>query len=288
MMPRDVSNVGASVRQRLLNRARRESRPLQELATLYAMERFLFRLGRSAHAERFVLKGGLMTLTWAGEFGRLTRDVDLLGRAPNSPSVVAGIVREVLEVRVEDGVKFNLDSVAASELRTAAAYAGVRVSFRGDLAGMLLHLQLDVGFGDVVVPAPDWTDYPQLLDYGSPRVLGYPPEATLAEKLHAIVQLGHANTRMKDYYDLWTASRLAITTPERLGEAVHHTFTCRRTLVPNNVPPGLTPDFAADPQKNAQWLAFLRKSRVNAPPLVEVVEASALLAAPAFEYARAR
>ncbi len=286
MTDRKLTNVGASVRQRLLNRARDDGRPFQELATLYAMERFLFRLGRSPHADRFVLKGGLMTLTWAGEYARVTRDIDLLGWGVNSVAAVAQRLSEVLAVEAEDGVVFDVASVEASEITVEAAYVGVRATFVGDLAGMKLHLQVDVGFGDVVVPAPDWINYPELLDLGAPRVLGYPPEATLAEKLHAIVVLGLTNSRMKDYYDLWTAVRHGNTTSESLGAAIRHTFARRGTPLPSELPVGLTEAFATDPAKLAQWAAFVRKSKLEAPPLADVVDQAAVLAVSALEVAR--
>ena len=286
MTDRPLTNVAASVRQRLLNRARAEGRAFQELATLYAMERFLFRLGRSPHAERFVLKGGLMTLTWAGEYGRVTRDIDLLGRGANSVDAVIARLREVLAVEVADGLRFDGDSVSGREITVETAYVGVRVGFTGDLAGMVLRMQVDVGFGDAVVPAPKWVDYPQLLDLGAPRLLGYPAEATLAEKLHAIVVLGLTNSRMKDYYDLWTAARLRVVTAEGLGEAIRHTFARRGTDVPVGLPEGLTAAFAEDAGKRAQWAGFVRKSRLEAPSLVEVVEVVAGLAATGFVGAR--
>lgn len=285
-MDRGLTNIAASVRQRLLNRARAEGRAFQELATLYAMERFLYRLGRSQHADRFVLKGGLMTLTWAGEYARVTRDIDLLGWGANSVNAVTTRVREVLAVEVEDGVRFDVDSVRGGEIRVETAYVGARVLFEGDLSGMVLHLQVDVGFGDAVVPEPTWIVYPQLLDLGAPRLLGYPAEATLAEKLHAVVMLGHTNSRMKDYYDLWTAWRLGIVSAEGLGAALRHTFARRETPLPEELPAGLLPTFASDPSKLAQWAGFVRKSKLPAPGLDEVVRASAELAAPAFVVAR--
>lgn len=282
MIDRKVTNVAASVRQRLLNRARAEGRAFQELATLYAMERFLYRLGRSPHAERFVLKGGLMTLVWAGEYARVTRDIDLLGRGANSVGAVVARVCEVLVVEADDGMRFDAGSVGGSEITVDTAYVGVRVSFVADLAGMVLRMQADVGFGDAVVPEPQWIDYPQMLDLGAPRLLGYPAEATLAEKLHAIVARGLTNSRMKDYYDLWTAARLGVVTPEGLGDAIRHTFARRGTALPERLPEGLTTVFAQDAAKQAQWAAFVRKSRLVAPSLAEVVEAAAQLAGPGF------
>ncbi|MCB9779182.1 MAG: nucleotidyl transferase AbiEii/AbiGii toxin family protein [Alphaproteobacteria bacterium] len=286
MTDRRLTNVAASVRQRLLNRAKAEGRVFQELATLYVMERFLYRLGRSPHAEHFVLKGGLMTLTWAGEHARLTRDIDLLGRGASTVDAVVKRVRDVLSVEADDGVRFDVGSASGSEITVDAAYVGVRVVFRADLAGMVIKMQVDVGFGDAVVPEPGWVEYPQLLDLGAPRLLGYPAEATLAEKLHAVVVLGLANSRMKDYYDFWTAARLGVVTAEGLGEAVRHTFERRETPLPEGLPEGLTAAFAEDPTKRAQWAGFVRKSRLEAPSLAEVVEVAAGLAEGGFEEAR--
>jgi hypothetical protein len=280
------TNVAASVRQRLLNRARAEGRVFQELATLYVMERFLYRLGRSPHAENFVLKGGLMTLTWAGEHARLTRDIDLLGRGASTVGAVVDRVREVLCVEAEDGVGFDVDSASGSEITVDATYVGARVVFRADLAGMIIKMQVDVGFGDAVVPEPAWVEYPQLLDLGAPRLLGYPAEATLAEKLHAVVVLGLTNSRMKDYYDFWTADRLGVVAAEGLGEAIRHTFERRGTPLPDGLPEGLTAAFAEDATKLAQWAGFVRKSRLEAPSLAEVVEVAAGLAEGGFEVAR--
>ena len=286
MTDRKLTNIAASVRQRLLNRARTEGRAFQELATLYAMERFLFRLGRSIHVDRFVLKGGLMTLTWAGEYARVTRDIDLLGLGANAVGTMVERIREVLAVEVDDGMRFDVTSVMGSEITVDTAYIGVRVAFVGELSGMVLRMQVDVGFGDAVVPEPRWLDYPQLLDLGAPRLLGYPAEATLAEKLHAVVVLGFANSRMKDYYDLWAAARLGVVTADGLGEAIRHTFHRRRTALPHGMPEGLTTPFADDPTKQAQWAGFVRKSRLEAPTLAEVVEVAAALAEDAFDSAR--
>ena len=286
MTPRALTNVAASVRQRLLNRARNEGRAFQELATIYAMERFLFRLSRSAHADRFVLKGGLMTLTWAGEYARITRDIDLLGWGERSVAAVVERMRAILEVQVEDGIHFDGSALRGQEITVEAAYVGVRLSFTAELAGMRLRMQVDVGFGDAVVPPPTWIEYPQLLDLGAPRLLGYPAAATLAEKLHAVVVLGFANSRMKDYWDLWSAWRLKVVTADELGVAIRHTFVRRGTPVPTTLPEGLTASFAEEADKLAQWKGFVRKSKLDAPPLAEVVAVAAELAKGGFAVAR--
>ena len=273
-MERKVTNTAASVRQRLLNRARSEGRAFQELATLYAMERFLYRLGRSPHAERFVLKGGLMTMTWAAEYARLTRDIDLLGRGTNSIEAVLRRIGEVLALEVDDGVPFDVGAVRGEQITAEAAYVGVRVLCPADLGGMALRMQIDVGFGDAVVPDPDWITYPQILDLGQPRLLGYPAEATLAEKLHAVVNLGLANSRMKDYYDLWVLTEQFQFTEAVLVEAVRRTFNRRSTVLPDGIPIGLSKEFGSDAIKNAQWNAFIRKVGTGntPPPLSGVIE----------------
>jgi hypothetical protein len=285
---KEPSNKTASLRQRLLNRARREARPFQSLATLYTMERFLFRLGSSELSDRFVLKGGLMTMTWAGDYARLTKDIDLLGRGANTVEEVVAAMSRVVQVEVaDDGIRFDPVSVAGEHITIDAAYVGVRARVVADFGGMEVRLQLDVGFGDAVVPPPTWFDYPQLLDSGCPRVLGYPPEATLAEKLHAACHHGHANSRMKDYYDLWVAGRIDVTTPSRLGLAVQHTFRRRDTPIPTALPPGLAASMAAIPEKVVQWEAFLRKSGLAAPRFDTVIAEVGELATHAFAAARA-
>ena len=210
-----------------------------------------------------------------------------MGWGSSSVDGVTKQLREVLAVEVEpDGLVFDLDSVVGQEIRSQAVYVGVRVLFSADLGGMALRMQVDVGFGDAVVPEPRWIDYPQLLDLGRPRLLGYPVEATLAEKLHAVVELGLTNSRMKDYYDLWAAQTLGITTPGALGAAIRHTFARRETAVPRELPEGLTSAFAGDVAKQTQWRAFVRKSKLSAPSLSDVMDAAVTLAAPAFEVAR--
>jgi hypothetical protein len=217
---------------------------------------------------------------------KVTRDVDLLGRGASTPDAVVGRIREVLSVEADDGVRFDAGSARGSTIAVDAAYLGVRVLLRADLAGMVIPMQIDVGFGDAVVPEPGWFEYPQLLDLGAPRLLGYPAEATLAEKLHAVVVLGRVNSRMKDYYDLWTADRLGVATAEGLGEAIRHAFERRGTPLPVGLPEGLTAAFAEDPMKRAQWAGFVRKSGLEGPSLAEVVAVAAGLAERGFEVAR--
>lgn len=194
----------------------------------------------------------------------------------------------MLSTQVDDGVSFDAASVVGTEISVESAYIGVRVSFNSELSGMILRMQIDVGFGDAVIPEPYWLDYPVLLDSRAPRLLGYPAEATLAEKLHAIVVLGLVNSRMKDYYDLWTAARLGVVSTEGLAEAIRHTFQRRQTAIPESLPLGLTEAFSKDRSKHVQWAGFIRKAGLKSPSLKEAVETAAWLAEPAFAVARAR
>ena len=150
-----TKNVGASVRQRLLNKARETGRPFSELLQYFAMERFLYRLSKSEYADKFVLKGALMLTAWNASLLRPTMDIDLLGRISNDIGVMAAIVREICAVRVEqdDGLVFDAATVKTERIAEAAEYEGVRIRFRATLDAARIQMQLDVGFGDVVVPA---------------------------------------------------------------------------------------------------------------------------------------
>lgn len=268
MTRRELKNVAASVHARLLNKAREEERRFDELLQYYAMERFLFRLGQSPHVERFVLKGALMLRTHAIEQPRLTRDIDLLGYGPSHIEHLEQVVRDCLGLDVpDDGMTFDPESVEGREISREAEYQGVRIRFTGHLGNARTAMQLDVGFGDAVVPGPIWIDYPELLDFGTPRLLGYTLESAIAEKYQAMVYLGMVNSRMKDFYDLWFLARGFSFDGEQLCRAIEATFSRRGTGLPADTPIALTPAFAEDPAKQRQWEAFLRKTRIDADEL---------------------
>ena len=268
MTRRELKNVAASVHARLLNKAREEGRRFDELLQYYAMERFLFRLSQSPHVERFVLKGALMLRTHAIEQPRLTRDIDLLGFGPSRTEHLEQIVRDCLRLHVpDDGLSFDPGSVEGSEISREAEYQGVRIRFKGHLGNARTVMQVDIGFGDAIVPGPIWIDYPELLDFGTPRLLGYTLESAIAEKYQAMVYLGMVNSRMKDFYDLWFLARGFSFDGERLCQAIEATFSRRQTDLPADTPVALTPAFSDDPAKQRQWEAFLRKTRIDADEL---------------------
>jgi hypothetical protein len=258
-----IKNMSASVRQRLLNYAQASGRPFGEVLQYYAMERFLYRLSVSPHSGRFLLKGALLLTAWRAAASRPTMDIDLLGRTSNEVERIVQLMQEVLQVDVpNDGIVFDPASFAAGAIREDADYSGVRVTFTGNLAAARIHMQIDIGFGDVVTPAPEKLSYPTILDFPAPVLFGYNRETAIAEKLQALVQLRMLNSRMKDYYDLWLLSRDPELNIATLREAIQRTFRNRNTAI-EVAPVGLSAEFCNDPVKQAQWQAFLKRSSLN-------------------------
>lgn len=265
-------NTAASVRARLLAKARTDKQDFNLVLTRYALERLLYRLSVSAHADHFLLKGALLFDLWFDIPHRPTRDADLLGVGSAEIPYVEAAFRDICTVELDDGIRFQPDSVHAEEIRKEANYSGVRVTLIGLLDGARCHVQVDVGFGDAVTPGPEVVDYPVMLpDMPAPKLRAYPRYTVVAEKLEALVWLGIANSRMKDYFDLWILSRHTDFDGALLCKAIHATFERRRTPLPDGVPFGLSDEFAQDRQKQTQWQAFLRKNALDGLPLSEVV-----------------
>ncbi len=254
-----LSNVGASVRQRLLNRAREQGEDYQVLLTRYAHERLLYRLSASAYRDRFVLKGAHAFLIWQGAAHRPTRDLDLLGFGSSDLKGLTDIFQRLCVTEVaRDGVFFDPETVTTHPTRERAVYDGARVNLTAQIDTARIPVQIDVGFGDAVTPGPLETTFPTLLDFPAPQVRAYPRETVVAEKLHGIALLGIANSRMKDYYDIWFLSRHFSFEGTILARAIAATFDRRGLALPTELPTGLSPSFAQDRQKRQQWSAFLR------------------------------
>ena len=278
-------NLPASVRQRLANKAQETGRPFQELLQYFAMERFLYRLSRSPHADKFVLKGALMFTAWGGLSSRPTKDIDLLARMDNTVKAVETVMREVCGQEVEaDGLVFDTESVAGEAIKEDADYPGVRVTFLVTLLNGRLSMQIDMGFGDVVTPSAAMTGYPALLDFPAPLMLGYPRETVVAEKFEAMTKLGLLNSRMKDFYELWVLCQQFDFDGVTLATAIRRTFTHRKTAVVAH-PTALTPTFGGDATKQTQWQGFLRKTRLNDLPtsLQSVIDELVLFLVPVAE-----
>lgn len=267
-----MKNHAASVRARLLNLARADNVEFQRMLVRFANERLLFRIATSDHVDRFVLKGATLFAVWMGKPHRATKDLDLLGRGEPDIGAMVAIFREVVAVECpEDGMTFDPVAISGSFIREEARYIGVRLMIPADLAGARVALQVDVGLGDAVVPAPEDLELPSLLALPAARMRVYPKEAVVAEKFEAMVILGLTNSRMKDYYDL-DLLRRTYPFDDRLADAIRATFARRMTPIPTTVPIGLSDAFAQDPTKQVQWRAFLRKSgAADEEPLEQVV-----------------
>ena len=262
----------ASVQARLLIRAKARGEDFSLMLSRYAVERFLYRLSVSPARDRYWLKGALLFDLWFDVPHRPTRDADFLGFGPADAETLASAVREICGIAGDDGMAFDLASIKIEEIREQAGYGGLRVRLVGLLGKARCSVQLDVGYGDAVTPGPDEIVYPTLLDdQPAPRLRAYPRATVVAEKLEAMVSLGMANTRMKDYFDVCALAREGALDARLLGNAIAATFARRGTALPSGVPLGLSEEFARDAAKLNQWKAFLRKNQLDAPALEEVV-----------------
>ena len=261
-----MADIAASVHQRLLNKARESSRTFNELLQHFAIERFIYRLSKSPHADRFVLKGALMLWAWSGPMSRPTMDIDLLGTIENSLEVITAIMKNVCVMAVEmDGLLFNASTVTAARITEDADYKGVRIRLLGNLGNARVSLQIDIGFGDVIIPGHCKVAYPSLLDFPSPELNGYTMESTIAEKFQAMVKLGTLNSRMKDFYDIYILSRTFDFRGDILAEAIEKTFENRNTPLPIK-PTVFDPSFITAGDKKVQWLGFIRKAKLSDAP----------------------
>ena len=266
------TNRAASIRARLLNRARAERADFNLMLTRYSLERLLYRLSVSPWADQFLLKGALLFDLWFDQPHRPTRDIDLLGLGSSEIIHLIEVFQQVCTQPSDDGIVFDQASVRAAPIRKEANYEGVRVTLIGTLDNARCSVQIDVGYGDAVTPAPEFVQFPALLeDVAAPSLRAYPVYAVIAEKYEAIVSLGMANTRMKDYFDLWFLATYAEIDDAVLRRAIQATFARRRTDVPTSVPLGLADAFVTSPIKQQQWRAFLSKSKLEAPDLSEVI-----------------
>jgi hypothetical protein len=267
-------NLAISVRARLLNHARETQQDYNLVLTRYAIERLLYRLSISQYADQFLLKGALLFDLWFDIPHRPTRDADFLGLGSTELIDIEKIFKEICSLHAADGVNLHADSVKTSEIRKEANYAGVRITLMGLIDTARCFIQIDVGFGDAVTPGPENVNYPIILKgFDAPKLHVYPRYTVVAEKLHALSLLGMANSRMKDYFDLWTLAHYTNFDGQILRQAIQVTFSRRQTQLSAEVPFGLTDAFAQDAQKQTQWQAFIRKNKLEALAFNEVISA---------------
>ena len=280
-----TKSVTASIHQRLLNHARANELPFNQVLQYFALERFLYRLGRSPFRQQFVLKGALMLTAWQSPYARPTRDIDLLGRTDNTVEHIVSTIQEICQQPApEDGLVFDADSATGETIIEAADYAGVRVRFAAYLGTARVPMQVDIGFGDPVVPAPSPVRLPTVLDLPTSELLGYSRESMVAEKVQVMVYLAEVNSRMKDFYDVWWLANHFDFDGPLLARAIRETFHWRQTPIALDAV-AFSDRFTKDDTKQGQWQAFIQRLRPEDAPgtLPEVVETIAALILPVFK-----
>ncbi|HAT1982245.1 TPA: nucleotidyl transferase AbiEii/AbiGii toxin family protein [Legionella pneumophila] len=267
-----TKNIGESVRSRLKNIAVKEDSDFNAVLTRYGLERLLYRIGESEYSKQFLLKGALLFNLWYDMPHRPTKDIDLLGFGDNDLAYIKQTFSKICRISVDDGISFLSETVTVHTIKKDGGYTGARVELFGELAKAKIKIQIDIGYGDAVTPGPIDAHYPVLLsDLPAPKIRTYPIYTVIAEKLHAIALLGMANSRLKDYLDLYVLLSNEQLDNQVLAQAIQATFTRRGMTVPELLPIGLTDEFANDPTRESMWKAFLRKNELEQKPLTEVI-----------------
>ena len=257
-------NPVASILARLKSIAKENDVVYSEILARYAIERILKRIELSEYASKCILKGGSLFILWTEGFNyRPTMDADLEFRGDGSPAALKTMFKSVAKIAVDDGISIDDESIDAAAIREDDEYGGVRVTMMGYLGKVRIPVQFDVGVGDAITPAPKRLSFPALLDLLAPKLKIYPRETVIAEKYETIVKRGLANSRMKDYYDLWVLSNDPVVDKEIAKLAIARTFSRRKRKLPETCPDGLADSFAENPIKLTQWNAFLRKNRLD-------------------------
>jgi predicted nucleotidyltransferase component of viral defense system len=259
-MPKPVTNIAASVRQRLSNLARERELPFQLMLIRYALERLLYRVSISRYRDRFILKGAMLVTSWIDAPFRATRDLDFLAFGDQDPAALRDVFLDILSITDDDGLVFPTEMLVADVMREDAEYRGLRIRALALLDSAKIPIVVDLGFGDRMVPEPEEITYPVLLDHAQPKLRAYAIETVIAEKFQAMVMLGRANSRMKDLYDIWMLSRSEKLDRDRLAQATAATFAQRNTAIPFDPPDALTPAFAADEKKQKEWAGFVQNN----------------------------
>ena len=272
MTRKQIKNVPASVKQKLLNISRKDNRPFNELLQYYAMERFLYRLSQSNYADSFVLKGALALQVRKVEKFRPTMDIDISQKRNDEISKIIKQIKNILSVKVdEDGIVFDLQSIRLEDIKRDTSYKGARALFFGKLDSANINMQIDISFRDVIFPEPKKKmTFPCILDFPAPKLLCYSLESIVAEKFEALVKLGDWNSRMKDFYDLWMLSRQHNFYGHQLSKAIELTFKNRGTSLKQEIT-AFKKEFIR--KKETEWKAFTKNlNQEYSPSLSNVME----------------
>jgi predicted nucleotidyltransferase component of viral defense system len=267
-----IKNVGASIRARLLNLAKQRRQPFQLILNYYVLERLLYRLTQTKYRHRFILKGAILLTTWFKDSLRPTRDLDFLAVGNDDQQEMVSIFQEICAVPFNDGVVFDVISVRAERIREQTEYGGLRITANATVDRAKVRVLIDVAFGDAIEPGLQEIEMPAMLDFPAPRLRAYGPETVIAEKFQTMVVLGRANSRMKDFYDIWLLSRTFEFKDDKLARAISATFARRKTDIPGELPDALTTGFADDRQKVQQWNSFIADVAHQPGTLADVVK----------------
>lgn len=264
MSKKQIRNVPASIRSKLLQLSKQRGEDYNYLLMRYVSDKLLYRLSQSPYQQQFILKGAILFRVWNGEPHRATKDIDLLGFGANDISSLVQVFKEICCQEYEqDGVSFQEETVTGQKIKEDQEYEGVRINLQGTLDSTKISLQVDIGFGDAITPSPEEAQLPTILDLPVPYLRIYPRETVISEKFQAMVSLGISNSRLKDFYDIWFLCQNFQFQGNLLTQAIKATFERRKTSLPTIEPLALTTEFAEDTNKQKQWQAFLNKGQLK-------------------------
>jgi len=271
-MDKAPQDIAASVRQRLLNLARAQGRVFDVVLVAFGLERLIYRLSVSPHRDQFVLKGGMLVALWTADPGRFTRDVDFLGFGADDEQSVREIFADILSIEAGDGLVFDSADISASDIRDEHVYGGKRLKTTAHLGATRIPITIDLGFGDALSDPSYEIEYASLLGFEPATIRAYSPATVIAEKFQALVALGLANSRMKDFYDLWAIPKATEINAEDVAAAIQATFARRRTAIPKARPDGLTEAFTRSPAKSTQWAAYVQATSLEDVTLNQIAD----------------
>jgi len=262
-MKREIKNIEASIFVRLKNIANESRRNFNTILLLYMQERFLYRLSISNYNEKFILKGGLLLFSMTEFKGRPTRDIDFLAESiPNEIENIKKAFINICEIQDNDGIRYDTDLIKIERIKKDTNYQALRVHIKSYLGNARETIQIDIGFGDIIIPKPIYSDYPVLLDLSVPRIKVSSVESIISEKFEAMITFSITNSRMKDFYDLYTLLKAKDINGEILQNAIKETFLRRNSKIHQNSIV-FSEEFAKDKERNIQWAAFIRRIEVE-------------------------
>ena len=250
-----------SVKDRLKKQAIEEKKTMQDKIVMYGLERTIYRLSISEYAERFTLKGGIFLYAlFNGDYTRATTDIDLLAQCiSNDIEEMKKVFKEIFSIKCDDALRFDLNTLDLIYITEFKEYHGVKVSILGHLDKTKVPISIDIGFGDIVYPERMKMDFPVLLDMDIPKVYAYSINSVVAEKFEAFVSLGLANSRYKDFYDIYVLSDRYNFDGKELTNAIKETFNHRGTSFDDIV--AFEDGFADDETRLMRWNSFVKKKK---------------------------